>query len=134
MQNDPIIPVAARAPPLPRRNDPKTPAVVTGSLFGAFAGVIVLGFLGLILSQYWPVFGGFLDMNLARPWSPARKNLIPIHLLVFCVTGIVLGTGAGALLALSIPSNQCWIVDVLVVPFLILLACGAVFVAWVVGT
>jgi uncharacterized membrane protein len=73
---------------------------VLGAAIGAVVGVIVLGVVGLILSQYSPVFGGFIELNLAQPWSPARMNLIPVHLFVFGITGLVLGAGAGFLLGL----------------------------------
>jgi hypothetical protein len=55
----------------------------------------------LVVSQYWPVFGGLLELNLAMPWSPARINLIPVHLFAFGLVGAVLGAAGGALLSLS---------------------------------
>ena len=48
-------------------------------------------------SQYWPVFGGFLGRSMAKPWSPARIDLIPIQLFGFCVAGFVIGGAVGLL-------------------------------------
>jgi hypothetical protein len=62
-------------------------------LIGALSGGGLLAFIGLLLSQYWPVFGGALERALAEPWSPARISLIPIHLFAFTIVG-VLGGGA----------------------------------------
>jgi hypothetical protein len=47
------------------------------------------------------VFGGFIELNLAEPWSPARLNLIPIHLFVFGLVGLFLGAGGGLFLGIA---------------------------------
>ena len=75
-----------------------------GAIAGAAVGLMGFGFVGLILSQYWPVFGGFLELNFAQPWSPARINLIPVHLFAFGIAGILLGAGAGFLFGASLGS------------------------------
>jgi hypothetical protein len=76
-----------------------TVPIVLG-FFGAGLGGFGLGCVGLYLSQHRPVFGGFLELNLAEPWSPARINLIPIHLLAFGLIGILLGAVFGFALGL----------------------------------
>lgn len=45
--------------------------------------------LGLLLSQYVPVFGG-IEMN-GEPWSEARLSLLPGHVLLFLVLGAAIG-------------------------------------------
>jgi hypothetical protein len=58
-------------------------------------GALMCGFLfaclGFLLSQYYPVFGGILEKAVGEPWSPARKSLIPIHLFVFGLIGLLIG-------------------------------------------
>src|SRR5262249_12682702 len=95
---DPIAPPVDAGSDLPERLAGAPPAVRAG-LLGAAVGVGVGGFLAVVLSQYWPVFGGLLERSLAEPWSPARRGLIPVHVFVFALVGIVLGGGIGVLLA-----------------------------------
>lgn len=76
----------------------KTDSIVFFGIIGAMIGCIGLALIGLVLSQYWPVFGGFIENNVAEPWSRPRESLIPIHLLVFGVLGLVLGGGLGVVL------------------------------------
>jgi hypothetical protein len=73
-----------------------TGRVIRFGMIGALIGCLGLAFFGLLLSQYWPVFGGILERGPAKPWSPARVSLIPIHLLVFGVLGMILGGVLGA--------------------------------------
>jgi len=78
-------------------------------LFSGFCGVTssaAMATLGLFLSQYWPVFGGVLEKVLAQPWSPARTGLIPIHIFVFSLTGLILGAGFGAAFVTLVASNK----------------------------
>ncbi len=70
--------------------------LIKGGLVGAFVGSLVFAGIGIFLSQYWPVFGDFLEKSLAQPWSPARESLIPIHVFVFSIVGFVLGGILGA--------------------------------------
>lgn len=51
---------------------------------------IILGaILGLAISQYAPLFGGV--EKFGQPWSEARMNLVPVHVIVFAILGFVLG-------------------------------------------
>lgn len=86
--------------PVPmKRSKPKesrsAAVMVSAITFGLIAGVS-LAFVGVLLSQYWPVFGGLLDKALAKPWSPARVSLIPIHVFAFSLSGVALGAALGA--------------------------------------
>jgi hypothetical protein len=75
---------------------------MVASFIGAIAGALAFACVGLVLSQYWPVFGGFLEKNLAQPLSSARMSLIPIHLLAFGLIGLALGGAGGFLLGFLI--------------------------------
>lgn len=55
------------------------------SLLGLFAG----GFIGLLVSQYAPIFGGIA--TIGQPWSPARQSLIGTHVFAFSALGAVMG-------------------------------------------
>jgi hypothetical protein len=55
-------------------------------------GAAGCGAVGLFLSQFAPVFGGLFG-HMAGPFSEIRIRLIPIHLFVFGVVGLVLGVG-----------------------------------------
>jgi hypothetical protein len=59
---------------------------------GAGVGAIVLALAGLLVSQYWPLWGG----GRAKPWTEARHALIPAHVLGFGLAGIILGGILGA--------------------------------------
>jgi uncharacterized membrane protein YeaQ/YmgE (transglycosylase-associated protein family) len=69
---------------------------------GALVGTCICAAIGLHSSQYWPVFGGFIEKSLAEPWSPARESLIPEHLLAFGLLGGILCGMAGACFGLFI--------------------------------
>lgn len=45
--------------------------------------------LGLVASQYFPVFGGI--ETLGAPWSQARKGLIGVHVISFGAVGAAIG-------------------------------------------
>lgn len=56
--------------------------------------VLVLGIVGgivtgILLSQYAPLFGTW--EKFGEPWSPARMQLISIHVAVFLVVGALGG-------------------------------------------
>ena len=53
------------------------------------AGLLIGAVLGVFVSQYAPVFGGFA--TIGQPWSQARQSLIGTHVLAFAATGAVLG-------------------------------------------
>lgn len=66
---------------------------VWGTRFGFLVGVVLGAVLGVLASQYFPIFGGF--ENVGTPWSPARISLVPTHLLVLAVGGGVIGALLG---------------------------------------
>lgn len=69
--------------------------VIAGVLGAAVALVPSVG-LGVVLSQYWPVFGGVLGA-IGQPFSDAKMSLIPIHCLAFAIGGMVLGFAVGCI-------------------------------------
>lgn len=81
----------------PRRRRRKRPDPTKIIILWAAIGAGACAALGLFMSQFMPVFGGFLELNLAQPFSPARLALIPIHLFAFGLLGGVLGGGIMAL-------------------------------------
>lgn len=71
-------------------------------------GALFMALLGLLSSQYFPVFGGILEKGIATPWSPARLTLIPVHLFAFSIVGAFFGgvigyLGKGSDLSIAIP-------------------------------
>lgn len=72
-------------------------------LVGAAVGAAGFIFIGLLSSQFAPVFGGFMEKSLAVPFSPARLSLIPVHVFVFAIVGTVLGGAFGALICSAQP-------------------------------
>lgn len=52
-------------------------------------GLVVGAMLGVPVSQYAPIFGGFATMG--RPWSQARMSLLGEHVLAFAIVGGGLG-------------------------------------------
>lgn len=56
-------------------------------------GALVGAVLGLLLSQYAPIFGDARP-RAAAPWSPLRKTLAGHHMIVFALVGLALGYGA----------------------------------------
>jgi predicted RNA-binding Zn-ribbon protein involved in translation (DUF1610 family) len=81
----------------PRINKAQRRALV--SIACGLASAFIASALGLVLSQYFPVFGGVLERGLAVPWSPARMSLIPVHILAFSLLGLVIGSIGGMLVA-----------------------------------
>lgn len=51
-------------------------------------GIIVMPGLGLLLSQYAPIFGDSWA-KMAAAWSPAKMSLISAHVITFLVLGVV---------------------------------------------
>lgn len=89
-----------------RRRD-RSSAIAAAAIHGLLIGLTVGSGIGLLFSQYWPVFTTFkLELYLAEPWSPARINLIPIHLFVFGLVGGVIGGGAFGLVRMSAESHR----------------------------
>lgn len=68
--------------------DARRAAFAWGAL-GAFAA----GAIGILMSQYAPVFGGPVEKYLARPLSPARLGEMPMHTLLFGAVGFAIGAG-----------------------------------------
>jgi len=57
--------------------------------------------LAYFASQYRPVFGDFVTTAIAKPHSPAREALIPIHMFGFGLAAIAVGSLFGILTWLS---------------------------------
>jgi len=76
------------------------PPIARSAIIGGVIGLVAGMFFGLLSSQFFPMFAGVLERNLAQPFSPARLGLIPIHLfllgLIGSVIGAVVGVVAGA--------------------------------------
>jgi hypothetical protein len=83
---------------LTRKRDP------SAALAGPKTLIVALAFLGATLgalvSQYTPIFGGYLREG--SPWSPARRESIGIHVLAF----VLLGGGLGAFLQWRTQTTQ----------------------------
>jgi hypothetical protein len=71
---------------------------------GLFCAVCA-GLVGILISQYHPVFGSTLERTAADPWSPALKSLIPAHVIFFAVIGLIMGCALGAFLG-SVAKND----------------------------
>lgn len=56
--------------------------ILVGGLLGAV--------LGIFVSQYAPLFGGFL-VSEGEPWSPARMSGLSLHTLLLAGVGFALG-------------------------------------------
>jgi Na+/H+-dicarboxylate symporter len=54
-------------------------------VIGLLIGVVV----GVLLSQYSPIFGGIEKIGL--PWSPVRRSLISIHVIGLGLLGALTG-------------------------------------------
>lgn len=85
---------SSRSRPRGRRTRSRSKAEFPPAIFWGLAGAVVLGSVGLFMSQFYPVFGGVIEKALAKPFSPARLSLIPIHLFAFGLAGTALGVGA----------------------------------------
>jgi hypothetical protein len=70
-------------------------------LLSGVAGGIAGGMIGLLCSQFLPIFGGWLAV-IAEPFSKMRLSLIPIHLLVMVPFGAICGAGLAWLVTNSI--------------------------------
>lgn len=64
--------------------------VVRAAIVGAVVGTIAMVVLGVLVSQYWPMFGGLVSL-IGEPFSPARLHYLPVHCIVFGICGAVLG-------------------------------------------
>lgn len=71
--------------------------VVVAGLIGAGIAVVPAILLGSLVSQFWPLFGGFF-VSIAEPFSPARLHAIPIHCIAFGLGGVILGGAVGCIL------------------------------------
>ena len=70
--------------------------VVIAGLIGAGIAVVPAIPLALVVSQFWPLFGGFIAL-IAEPFSPASLHTIPTHCIAFGIGGIVLGGAIGCI-------------------------------------
>jgi len=73
--------------------------LLTAAMWGG-AIAIAAGFMfGLMSSQFFPIFGNDWLNAISDPFSPYRRNLIPIHLIAFVPTFAVFGAAIGAAIA-----------------------------------
>ena len=77
-------------------------SIVALALFIAALCTVAAMIVGLLLSQYCPVFGGFIEKSVAEPWSSIRISLIPIHIFVFGLIAFIFGAGLGALIGIVV--------------------------------
>lgn len=60
----------------------KSKAIIIWAIVGAIAGYLS--------ANYSPLFGGFLVTSLAQPFSEARMNVAPHHIILFAsVFGVI---------------------------------------------
>lgn len=71
-------------------------AIIFG-IIGVAAGLM----LGVVSSQFFPFFGGFLT-GIAEPFSPARLQSLPVHCVFFAGLGAVAFGGIAALLRYAV--------------------------------
>jgi len=64
-------------------------------VLSGITGAVLLAVVGLVSSQYFPVFGGIIEKALATPWSQVRLTLIPAHVFIFAVVGAFFGGAIG---------------------------------------
>ena len=69
--------------------------IVMASIVGSLCGIALAVPLGIVASQYFPFFGGWL-IEIAEPFSPARQQSLPEHAIVFGICGALLGALCGA--------------------------------------
>lgn len=74
--------------------------IVSYSIIGA----IVFALIGVALSQYCPIFGGWEKFGM--PWSPARRSLILLHVFILGITGLFLGALSGAVSSVLTKSDS----------------------------
>lgn len=70
---------------------------------GALQLALLCAGLGLLLSQYYPVFGGL--EKFAQPWDKWRLSLIPIHLFSFGIAGFLIGAFFGPAIGFAVCSK-----------------------------
>lgn len=66
--------------------------------WGMMVGLLLaltFSFASIWVSQYWPLFGGFLT-TIAEPWSKARMHYMPHHIIAGAFAGLALGGIFGA--------------------------------------
>ncbi len=66
------------------------------SVHHACAGYTLVGLLGLVLSQFSPMFGGIVA-EIVPPFSVVRIALVPAHVFVFGLIGLTVGGATGAI-------------------------------------
>lgn len=60
------------------------------ALYGA-----LLALIGVLMSQYVPLFSDPLTQNLCQPFSPCRYSALPAYLLGGLILGVLLGYVSG---------------------------------------
>ena len=76
-------------PPPPAKRLSKTgQRVALASILPGIAGFLFGAINGMVASQYWPLFGGFMVM-VAEPMSPGRLSVLPAHAIVCGLAGMV---------------------------------------------
>ena len=95
------------APPVSEVSGPTTKRVVLAAVEFGFIGLLLGAAIGVYLSQYQPIFGGFAIIG--EPWSPIRQTLIGVH-VVACggVLGIVLAGVAVGCTYLDSSLSRWW--------------------------
>ena len=64
---------------------------------GLVVALAVLGgIVGLLVSQYFPIFGGVITVGrIAPPWTPHLRTVIGPHVFAFAATGASIGVLVG---------------------------------------
>ena len=62
------------------------PFALTGELMGATAAFVAT----IVSAHYLPISGRFVETFMAKPWSPVRWSLVPIHAFAFVPIGMLL--------------------------------------------
>jgi hypothetical protein len=88
----------------------------------AFAAAIASVPVAVLLSQYYPLFGGFLN-GIASPWSPARRSAIPVHIVAFAIIGFIFGPVIGEIARKSKPAAGACIIGMIALFIVAFLMC-----------
>jgi hypothetical protein len=89
---------------LPTKGRSKGQTIVWASIVGAALGSLLFLPIGFLSSQFFPFFGGWLSA-IAEPFSPARLQLMPAHLIGFGILGGLLGALSGAAIVYLKPNE-----------------------------
>jgi hypothetical protein len=89
---------------LPTKGRSKGQTIVWASIVGAALGSLLFLPIGFLSSQFFPFFGGWLSA-IAEPFSPARLQLMPAHLIGSGILGGLLGALSGAAIVYLKPNE-----------------------------